>query len=76
MEKQKVHELYRSYNTMRKRVWELEDALKALIEEHRQFQVADDLQKYEQILKQKFAALNSIDLKLGAEEFLFCKCAS
>lgn len=47
--------LYRMYNLMQKRVWELEGALKALIEDHKSFQIPQELDKYESVLNRRLA---------------------
>lgn len=40
---------------MQKRVWELEDALKDLIKDHKSFQIPQELKKYESILNKRMA---------------------
>lgn len=45
--------LYKKYKLMEARVWELEEALRKLIGEHRLFQVDKDLEAYETILKKE-----------------------
>lgn len=54
--------LYKKYKLMESRVWELEDALKKLISEHRLFQVDKDLEVYETILHKEIKEeLNKLD---------------